>query len=101
MHRNLFFKLFFSLLFSFHCILIFSQGFTVSEGKLLDANGKEFIIHVWYIKESYKTLDRLAEVNVNCVRIVWKTLTWWGKEIFESENGISKTSKKASVFIRD
>jgi mannan endo-1,4-beta-mannosidase len=28
----------------------------------------------------------------------WKTLTWWGKEIFEGENGITSTAKKASVF---
>ena len=28
----------------------------------------------------------------------WKTLTWWGKEMFESEYGITKTSKAASVF---
>jgi mannan endo-1,4-beta-mannosidase len=28
----------------------------------------------------------------------WNDLTWWGKEIFESENGIGATSKKASVF---
>jgi mannan endo-1,4-beta-mannosidase len=28
----------------------------------------------------------------------WKNLTWWGKEVFEGENGIIKTAKKASVF---
>ncbi len=31
----------------------------------------------------------------------WKTLTWWGKELFESEYGISKTAEKASVFHAD
>lgn len=28
----------------------------------------------------------------------WKTLTWWGRQIFESEYGIKKTAKKCSVF---
>jgi mannan endo-1,4-beta-mannosidase len=28
----------------------------------------------------------------------WKTLSWWGKEVFETENGITKTAKRASVF---
>jgi mannan endo-1,4-beta-mannosidase len=28
----------------------------------------------------------------------WKTLTWWGQQVFESENGISKTAKRATVF---
>ncbi|MBN1117093.1 MAG: cellulase family glycosylhydrolase [Bacteroidales bacterium] len=28
----------------------------------------------------------------------WKTLTWWGSEVFEGENGISATAIKASIF---
>lgn len=77
--RNHFYKVCLSIIFSFQFILIFSQGFTVSEGKLLDDNGKEFIIrgvnhpHFWYLKKSFKTLDRLAELNVNCVRIIWES----------------------------
>ncbi|MGD2035474.1 MAG: cellulase family glycosylhydrolase [Bacteroidales bacterium] len=68
-----------SILFMIHCFFGLSQGFTVAEGKLYDANGKEFVPkgvnhpHLWYIRESYKSLDRLAELNVNCVRIVWGT----------------------------
>ena len=59
--------------------IIYSQVFTVSDGKLYDANNEEFIIrgvnhpHNWFIKDSYKALDRLAELNVNCVRIVWQS----------------------------
>jgi mannan endo-1,4-beta-mannosidase len=30
----------------------------------------------------------------------WKELNWWGKEVFETENGISKTARKASVFVK-
>lgn len=58
---------------------IFSQYFTVSGTKLIDAGGKEFIIrgvnspHVWFPRKSDKTLERLAELNVNTVRIVWQT----------------------------
>lgn len=72
-------KSFFSFSFIIYCTLTFSQGFTISEGKLLDANGEEFIIrginhpHKWFIKPAYKALDRLAELNVNCVRIVWES----------------------------
>jgi mannan endo-1,4-beta-mannosidase len=28
----------------------------------------------------------------------WKTLTWWGKEVFEGSHGITQTAKRASVF---
>ncbi len=79
MCRSILFRLLFPLILIFHLIPIFSQGFTVSEGKLIDANGEEFIIrgmnhpHYWFFKESYKALDRLAELNVNCVRIVWES----------------------------
>ena len=76
-------KLFISLLFFALSLIIgyqgFSQGFTVSGTRLLDANGKEFIIrgvnnpHIWFQEESLKALDRIAELKTNCVRIVWQT----------------------------
>jgi mannan endo-1,4-beta-mannosidase len=58
---------------------MFGQGFTVSGSRLLDANGKEFLIrgvnnpHVWFPWNSNKALERLAALNVNTVRIVWET----------------------------
>jgi mannan endo-1,4-beta-mannosidase len=58
---------------------IYSQGFTVSGSKLIDANGQEFIIrginnpHAWYISKSEKALPLIATYNVNCIRIVWQT----------------------------
>jgi mannan endo-1,4-beta-mannosidase len=57
---------------------LLSQGFKISGTKLLDANGKEFIIrgvnnpHAWYVKQSYESLDKIAELKANCVRIVWQ-----------------------------
>jgi len=58
---------------------IFAQVFTVSGTKLLDANGNEFVIrgvnnsHSWHYDLSLKALDQLAELNVNCIRIVWES----------------------------
>ena len=52
--------------------------FTVSERKLLDANGNEFIIrgvnnpHVWYPEEAYEALPVIASHKNNTVRIVWE-----------------------------
>jgi mannan endo-1,4-beta-mannosidase len=72
-------RILFSSMVCVYATTNYAQTFTVSEGKLLDANGKEFIIrgvnhpHVWFLKESLKSLDRLAELNVNCVRIVWES----------------------------
>jgi len=89
MPRIILFRLIISLISSFHFIVFFAQGFSISEGKLIDAKGEEFIIrgmnhpHSWFIKESYRSLDRLAELNVNCVRIVWES------------NGKGKDLKKA------
>ena len=56
-----------------------AQGFTVSGTKLLDDNGNEFVIRgmnmpfIWFPKQTYKSLDNIAELGVNSVRIVWQT----------------------------
>jgi mannan endo-1,4-beta-mannosidase len=61
------------------CFDVNSQGFTVSGTKLLDANGKEFIIKgvnvpaIWYIEKSNESLKNIADLKTNCVRIVWST----------------------------
>jgi mannan endo-1,4-beta-mannosidase len=79
MNLNQLFKLFvviFSLCFSDY---LYSQYFTVSGTRLLDANGKEFVIrgvnnpHVWFPAKSNKALTTLAELKVNSVRVVWET----------------------------
>jgi mannan endo-1,4-beta-mannosidase len=77
-HKILFSLLLFGFVFGSE-ISLSSQGFTVSGTKLLDANGKEFMIrgvnspHVWYLDESMKAMTTLAGLKVNCVRIVWQT----------------------------
>jgi mannan endo-1,4-beta-mannosidase len=77
-HKILFPLLVFGFVFGSE-ISLSSRGFTVSDTKLLDANGKEFMIrgvnspHVWYLNESMKALTTLAGLKVNCVRIVWQT----------------------------
>jgi mannan endo-1,4-beta-mannosidase len=54
-----------------------SQTFTISGTKVLDANENEFIMrgvnnpHVWLPMRSYRSLERIAELNSNTVRIVW------------------------------
>jgi mannan endo-1,4-beta-mannosidase len=58
---------------------MFSQEFTVSGPRLLDANGNEFVIrgvnnpHVWFPAKSRKALDTLAGLNTNTIRMVWDT----------------------------
>jgi mannan endo-1,4-beta-mannosidase len=58
---------------------IFAQYFSVDGRKLMDANGNEFIIrgmnnpHIWISGPSYRALDRISELNTNCIRIVWMT----------------------------
>ncbi len=60
-------------------LFLFSKGFTISGTQLIDANGKEFIIrgvnnpHIWFTHKSFKALKRLADLNVNSIRIVWET----------------------------
>ncbi len=79
MARILYISLFFFVLSLINGYQGFSQGFTISGTRLLDANGKEFIIrgvnnpHIWFRQKSIKALDRIAELKANCVRIVWQT----------------------------
>ena len=65
--------------FLFLSTAIGAQTFSISGTKLLDANGSEFVIrginnpHIWHYEQSMKWLQQLADMNVNCVRIVWET----------------------------
>ncbi len=72
----------FVLLYTLLLIPLFqlnAQTFTVNGTQLLDANGNEFVIrgvnnpHSWHYDRALKDLKRLAELNVNCIRIVWET----------------------------
>ncbi|MBS2099358.1 cellulase family glycosylhydrolase [Carboxylicivirga linearis] len=68
------------------------EFFTVNDGKLLDANGQEFVIrgmnvpHAWFPDQSYEALNELTKYNVNCVRIVWES----GKEASELEKVVAR-----------
>jgi mannan endo-1,4-beta-mannosidase len=54
-------------------------------------------LNIGYLAWSWAGND---EVNAWLDLSDWNKLTWWGREVFEGENGIMKTSKKASVFIK-
>lgn len=51
-------------------------GMYVSGGKLYAANGKEFIMrgvnvaHAWYKEQTYTSINAIADLGANCVRIV-------------------------------
>jgi mannan endo-1,4-beta-mannosidase len=66
------------------CLLVTALGyaqkretFYTQNGKLFDANGKEFVVkgvnnpHIWFKDMSYAALDEIAAYGANSVRIVW------------------------------
>ena len=56
-----------------------AQSFTTRRHKLIDANGKAFVIkgmnnpHAWFGQRAYDALDQISAVGCNTVRIVWQT----------------------------
>ncbi|MBN1951144.1 MAG: cellulase family glycosylhydrolase [Bacteroidales bacterium] len=56
-----------------------SQPFHVEGRKLMDPNGKEFIIrgvnnlHAWHYRKSLAALDKFKQYKINAVRVVWET----------------------------
>ncbi len=77
--QSIFFSICFIAASIFVSQVLNAQTFTVSGSKLLDAKGNEFVIrgvnnpHSWHYEQSMKWLSQLAELNVNCVRIVWQS----------------------------
>jgi mannan endo-1,4-beta-mannosidase len=71
---------------------MFAQCFTVSGTRLLDANGKDFVIrgvnnpHIWFSAKANKALITLSDLNANTIRIIWETKGSPGK--------LKKTLKK-------
>lgn len=61
------------------------KGFKVSGSKLLDANGKEFVMRgvnmawVWYTSSGMSQLEAIARAGANAVRIVLADGSKWGK----------------------
>lgn len=60
-------------------------GFKVEGTKLLDANGKEFIMrginhaHTWYLDEDTTAIKAIAETGSNVVRVVCSDGEQWTK----------------------
>lgn len=60
-------------------ISINAQSFTTRDNKLIDANGKKFVIkginnpHAWFGQKAYDALDEISSIGSNTVRIVWQT----------------------------
>lgn len=72
----------------------FAKGcFTTKKDKLLDANGKEFVIkgmnnpHAWFGDKAYDALENIADIKANCVRVVWQSRN---SEVSELEKIIKK-----------
>ena len=61
-------------------------GFKVEGTKLLDANGKEFIMrginhaHTWYLDEDTTAIKAIAETGSNVVRVVCSDGEQWTKD---------------------
>ncbi len=53
--------------------------FTTKKDRLVDANGKSFVIkginnpHAWFGERAYAALDDIAAIGSNTVRVVWQT----------------------------
>lgn len=68
-------------LFAALTTLAFAQKgvFTTEKGKLIDAEGREFVIrginnpHAWFGEKAYTALDDIKHTGCNTVRIVWNT----------------------------
>lgn len=60
-------------------VSIHAQSFTTRNNKLIDADGKTFVIrginnpHAWFGQRAYDALDEISSVGSNTVRIVWQT----------------------------
>ena len=60
-------------------------GMYVSGGKLFDASGKEFIMrginvaHAWYTDYTETSINAIADLGANCVRVVLADGTQWTK----------------------
>ncbi len=61
------------------------KGMYVSNGRLYNANGKEFVMrgvnvaHAWYPGETQTSINAIADRGANCVRVVLADGTQWGK----------------------
>lgn len=82
------------------------NGMYVKEGRLYDGNGNEFIMrginvaHAWYTGYTETSIEAVADLGANCVRVVLADGTQWTKTgVSEVENIISWCEKNGLVCI--
>ena len=69
-------------------------GMYVSGGKLFDASGKEFIMrginvaHAWYTDYTETSINAIADLGANCVRVVLADGTQWTKTTYQEVENI-------------
>ena len=79
MVRKFFRVIYITLLLSISYQCTIAQTFSIEGRKLIDANGEEFVIrginnpHIWFPCKSIRSLETIATLNTNCMRIVWMT----------------------------
>lgn len=83
-----------------------SNGMYVSNGRLYDASGKEFIMrgvnvaHAWYPGDTQTSINAIADRGANCVRVVLADGTQWTKTSrSEVENIISWCESRGLICI--
>ena len=85
---------------------ITNNGMYVSGNKLYDANGNEFMMrginvaHAWYPDNTKTSIDAIADLGANCVRVVCADGFQWTKTTYsELENIINWCEAKGLVCI--
>ncbi|MFG6369316.1 MAG: cellulase family glycosylhydrolase [Lachnospiraceae bacterium] len=83
-----------------------SNGMYVRDGRLYDADGKEFLMrginvaHAWYPNETQTSINAIADRGANCVRVVLADGTQWNKtQRSEVENIISWCESRGLICI--
>lgn len=78
-------------------------GFTVSDTKLLDANGNEFVMrginhpHSWFAQQDDTALEAIAATGANTVRIVCGSGQQYTKDSVESLNKLTDKCKELEM----
>jgi len=62
-----------------------ADGFSIENGRLLDAKGNDFVLrglnvpHAWYTSRTQSSIPQIADVGANCVRVVLSNGVRWHK----------------------
>lgn len=82
------------------------EGMYVSGGKLYDANGNEFMMrginvaHAWYTDYTEASIEAIADLGANCVRVVCADGSQWTKTTYsEIENIINWCEENGLICI--